>query len=80
MPFDPALPKPPSRHPCRAALGSVPSPKPRCLHEMLQRVEQGTTTKDDADYLVEVLNICSARIGALQMQVALLQRRVAPLQ
>lgn len=53
------------------------SPKPRCVAEVLQRVGQGTTTKDDADYLLEVLNFAGARIGALEVKVAWLQRQLA---
>lgn len=59
--------------------GDGPPPKPRCIHEVLQRVEQGTTTKDDADYLLEVLNFAGAKIAALEMRVALLQRRLTTL-
>lgn len=51
--------------------------KPRCVLDVLRRVERGATTKDDADYLLEVLNRAGARIGALEIQVLQLQRRLA---
>lgn len=54
-------------------------PKPRCIQELLQRVEQGTTTKDDADFLLEVMGIASMKIANLEMRVALLQRRLTTL-
>ena len=69
--------KPPPRHPWRAALVSLPSPKPHCVLDVLRRVEGGATTKDDADYLLEILNRAGERIGALEMQVVQLQRRLA---
>lgn len=53
------------------------NPKPRCVAEVIQRVAQGTTTKSDADYLLEVLNFAGARIGALETKVAWLQRQLA---
>ena len=51
--------------------------KPRCVFDVLKRVERSATTKDDADYLLEVLNRAGERIGALEMQVVQLQRRLA---
>lgn len=54
-----------------------PTPSPRCMHEVIQRVGQGTSTKDDADYLLDTLAKASARIRALERRVAMLQRRVA---
>lgn len=53
------------------------NPKPRCIHEVLQRIERGDTTKDDADYLIEVLNRAGTRISELEMSVAWLQRQLA---
>lgn len=52
-------------------------PKPRCIVEVLKRVEGGATTKDDADYLYAVLDRAGLRISALEMQVVQLQRRLA---
>ena len=52
------------------------NPKPRCIAEVLQRVEQGATTKADADYLLAVLNRAGERIGILELQIAMLQRQI----
>ena len=51
--------------------------KPRCVLDVLRRVERGATSKDDADYLLEVLNRAGAHIGTLEAQVVQLQRRLA---
>ncbi len=54
--------------------------KPHCINEVLRRIEQGETTKDDADYLLKVLDFASTKIADLEMRVALLQHQLMTLQ
>lgn len=56
--------------------GNKQQPKSRCIMEVLDRVGRGATTKDDADYLLLVLDRAGIRISTLEIQVAQLQRRL----
>jgi len=57
--------------------GDNKPPKPRCVQEVIQRVEHGTSTKDDADFLLDILAFASVRIRQLEQRIAMLQRRLA---
>lgn len=47
------------------------------MQEVIRRVGQGISTKDDADYLLDTLTFASMRIRELERRIVMLQRRLA---
>ena len=52
------------------------TPNPRCLVDILRRMEAGQTTKVDADFMHAALQRAGATIENLQQQVLALSQRL----
>ena len=52
------------------------APQPRCLVDILRRMETGSTTKADAEFMHAALQRAGATIDALQQQVLAMTQRL----